>query len=55
MNRFIVYLQDRVPVSFSCDLELLILLWAGKSDKFNAFSVWEILHLLNCKNSVALR
>lgn len=55
MNRFIVHLQDRVPVSFSCDLVDSVVGMAGKSDKFNAFSVWEILHLLNCKNSVALR
>lgn len=49
MNRFIVYLQDRVPVVVPADS---VVGRAGKSDKFNAFSVWEILHLLN---PVALR
>lgn len=48
MNRFIVYLQDRVAVVVPADS---VVGRAGKSE-FNAFSVWEILHLLN---SVALR
>lgn len=35
MNRFIVHLQDRVPVSFSCDLVDSVVGMAGKSDKLH--------------------